>query len=628
MTQIVTLEKIKETIANWRVGVLPGIIVIALVIILRSIGSMQFLEWQAFDSFLGLRLQEPIEERVLIVGINENDIRSVGVYPIPDKEIAFILKKIHSLEPRVIGVDIFKDLPVEPGHTELLSTFKEINNLIAIEKVLPETIAPPPVLPSERVCFADQVIDSDGKLRRSLLLVKFLPETYKTSLSLCLAKAYLSHENISLETGFQDTGAIRFGNTELPRFVPNFGGYVHTDAGGVQILLNFRSGRERFRMVTLGDIKTGNFDPSWIRDRIVIIGMTAPSVKDFITTSAITSTKPAPGRVYGVEIQAHAVSQIISAVLNSRPLLKTWSEFSEYLWIIGWGVLGINFACLRKSPFVNFLSVGIASTFLILISYVLLTLGLWVPVIPTLLVFVLNGVGLMALYQYDQVLQSKINSRQAIIERTFEMIHNGPLQTLAKTLKYVRERNLPTNELLSELEKELEKLNYELRGVYEFLQAEPLIQDNSLYLGRGLELDLRDPIQEVLYQVYLYTLQRDFPCFKTIKIKIRSFDPIDDQYLNLEQKQGLCRFLEEALCNVGKHAIGVTRLEVSCKQKEGFYTLSILDNGSGINSSREGQGTQQFKNIAKQLNGNFRRFSLSPHGTLCELSWPVPKYWW
>jgi signal transduction histidine kinase len=354
--------------------------------------------------------------------------------------------------------------------------------------------------------------------------------------------------------------------------------------------------------------------------------MTAPSVKDFITTSATASTKPAPGRVYGVEIQAHAVSQIISAVLNSRPLLRTWSDSWEYLWIIAWGVLGINFARLRKSPFVNFLVIGIVSTALILISYLLLTLGLWVPVTPAVIVFVLNAVGLMALYQYDQVLQSKINARQAVIERTFEMIHNGPLQTLAKTLKYVRERSLPSNELLSELEKELEKLNYELRGVYEFLQAEPLIQDNSLYLGKGLELDLRDPIHEVLYQVYIYTLQRDFPYFKTLKIKIRLFDPIDDQYLSLEQKQGLCRFLEEALCNVGKHAIGVTRLEVTCKRKDGCYTLSVLDNGPGIRSSREGQGTQQFKNLAKQLNGNFRRSSVSPHGTLCELSWAASKF--
>jgi len=580
-------KRIKEEIAILRVGALPGITVIALVIILRLTGSMQSLEWLAFDSLLSLRPGEPIEERIVIVGINEDDIRSVGAYPIPDREIAVMLRKLQSLEPRIIGIDIFKDLPVEPGYGELVSAFQEIKNLIAIEKVLPEQIDPPPALPPEKVGFADQITDIDGNLRRSLLLVTSTPQAYKLSLSLCLAQAYLAHEGISLENGIRDRAALRFGNTELPRLRSNSEGYVRTDAGGIQLLLNFRSGRERFRTMTLGDIKTGKFDPNWIRDRIVIVGMAAPSVKDFITTSAITSTKPTTGRVYGVEIQAHAVSQIISAVLDSRPLLNTWSDPWEYLWIMGWGMFGIALARLTKYQYRNFIAVGIASTSLILMSYLLLTWGWWVPVIPAMLVLALNGIGLTALYQYDQVLHSKINARQVIIERTFETIHNGPLQTLAKTLKSVREQKLPPNELLPELEKELEKLNYELRGVYEYLQQEPLTQDNSLYLGRGIELNVQDPIYEVLYQVYSHTLERDFPCFKTLRRKARSFDPIDDRNLSIEQKQGLCRFLEEALCNVGRHAIGVTCLEVTYSYKEGCYTLSIIDDGVSIKSSKK-----------------------------------------
>jgi two-component sensor histidine kinase len=139
---------------------------------------------------------------------------------------------------------------------------------------------------------------------------------------------------------------------------------------------------------------------------------------------------------------------------------------------------------------------------------------------------------------------------------------------------------------------------------------------------------LKNPIHEVLYQVYNSTLERDFPCFKTLKVKIRTFDPISDRYLSLEQKIGLCRFLEEALCNVGKHAIGVTQLEVTCISYEGWCTLSIIDNGWGIHSSQEGRGTQQFKNLAKQLKGKYRRSPHFPKGTLCELSWPITRFCW
>ncbi|GAB1541454.1 hypothetical protein NUACC21_41250 [Scytonema sp. NUACC21] len=620
-------KKVKEEITIWRVGALPGIVVIGLVIATRLAGCMQALEWLFFDNFLRLRPQEPIDERVIIIGINEEDINDIGTYPIPDKELAILLRKLHDLNPRAIGLDIFRNLPVEPGYSELATAFHEIKDLIAIEKVLPEQVSPPMELSTEQVGFADQIIDNDGKLRRSLLAT---PTTkgYKFSLSLNLATAYLSRERIVLENGIHDENTIRFGNTELPRFLSNSGGYVQADDGGVQVLLNFRSGQERFRILSLQDIKTGNFKPDWIRDRVVIIGVVASSVKDLITTSAISSTKPAPGRVYGVEILAHNTSQIISTVLDGRPFLHTWSEGWEYIWILCWGLLGITFARLTKSPLINLLAVFFASINLVFASYILLLFwGLWVPITPAMLVLALNGVGMTALYQYDRALRSRMNARQSLIERTFETIHNGPLQTLAKTLKLVRDRDLPANELVAQLERELEKLNHELRGIYEFLQQEPITQDSCLYLGKGLILNLEDPIHEVLYQVYNSTLERDFPCFKTLKVKIRTFDPIGDRYLSIEQKLSLCRFLEEALCNVGKHAIGVSCLEVTCTSYEGWCTLSILDDGLGINSSKEGRGTQQFRNLARQLKGKFRRSSRFPKGTLCELSWPIKSFY-
>jgi len=627
LMQTEILRKLKEQIAIFGVGALPGILIIWLVIITRLTGYMQYLEWLAFDSFLRLRPPEPIDERILILGIDEKDIHSLKTYPVPDKEIAALLNRLQTYSPRVIGLDIVRDLPVEPGHAELVNTFKRTKNLIGIEKVLPDKFNPPPDLPPEQVGFVDQIPDNDGKLRRSLLGTP-TPQGYKFAFSLHLAKVYLAHQGISLENGKRDSAAMRFADTELPRLLPNSGVYVRIDTGGIQLLLNFRSGRERFRTLSLNDIKTGNFQPEWIRDRIVIIGMTTPSAKDFTTTSAIPSAKSAPpGQVYGVEIHAHAVSQIISATLENRPLLNTWSDNWEYIWIFGWGILGICLAKFTKSPLKNLLFVGIANTSLIAISYLLLILGWWVPVIPAILVLAFNGVAMTALYQYDQAWHFRIKAHKIVIERTFETIHNGPLQTLGKALKRIRDQDLPPHELLVEIEKELEKLNHEMQGIYEFLLREPISQDRSLYLGTSLELNLQDPIHELLYQVYSHTLERDFPCFKTIRVKIRTFDSIDEQNLNFEQKRGLCRFLEEALCNVGKHAAGVTRLEVTFSPSEGWYILRIVDDGLGVNSFRKGRGTQQFRNLARELKGKFRLIQLSPRGTLCELSWPMSRFW-
>ncbi|XWK88922.1 MAG: CHASE2 domain-containing protein [Phormidium sp.] len=619
------LQGIQEQLRIWRTGTIPGIIVIVIVIIARSLGYLQSLELAVFDRFLRLRPPESIDRRITIIGIDEEDIRTVRTYPIPDREIAQLINKLQQYKPKVIGLDIIRDLPVEPGHSSLVTTFNNTKNLIGIEKVLPAEYAPPPTLPTKQVGFVDAILDYDGNLRRSLLATP-TPKGYKFSLSLKLAETYLASQGIKLENGIKDSETMRFGSTELPRFLSKTGGYVKVDSGGIQILLNFRSGEKRFRRISLNQLKKGEYDPQWLRDRIIIIGLTAPSIKDNINTAAIRSTDPAPGVVYGVEIQAHAVSQIVSAVLDKRPLLHSWSEEWEYLWILFWGIVGISLGKITQSPGKNIVIVGVASIILLGIAYFCIIFGWWIPVLPAMILLVVNGVVLTAFYQYDCALRARISDRQMLIERTFDTIHNGPLQKLAAILRDLQEQNLPQQQ---QLIKDLKYVNSELRAIYEFMQKETVIQADNLYLERRLEINLQAPIHELLYQVYIHTLERNLPYFQTLRIKVYSFVPIDNEQLSIEQKQGLCRFLEEALCNVGKHAIGVTRLSVTCTEEENWYTLSIVDNGQGINSSSEGRGTQQFKNLARQLKGKFTRKALAKKGTVCEITWPVKKkYWW
>lgn len=597
---------------------MPGLVVVAIVCLARLTGTLQFWEWGAFDYLLRLRPDEGIDERVTIVGIDEADIQHIKAYPIPDREIATLIQKLQSYRPKVIGLDIIRSLPVEPGHHELLEVFNQTKNLIAIAKVLPEKIPPPP-LSSQQVGFSDAIADADGYLRRGLLGTP-TNEGYKFSFALQLAKYYLATQNISLENGLHDRQAMRFGNAELPRFTPNFGGYVGTDAGGVQVLVNYRSGRERFRKLSLQQIKAGKFNPSWIRDRIILIGVTSPGV-DLINSAVAANSNPGAGKVYGVEFQAHAVSQIISAVRDRRPLLNAWSEGWEYLWILAWGFLGMTLSRLRQSPIENALTVSLSIITLLGISYILLILGWWIPLVPAVLVLGLNGIGLAAFYQYDRALKTRIAERQLIIDSMFDTIHNGPLQTLARILRRVRDEDLPPSQLIAELE----GLNRELRAVYESASKEAVAEAESLYLADGQEINLQAPLHEILYTVYRQTLERDFPHFKTLKVKIRTFEPIDEQNLSAEQKRSICRFLEEALCNVGKHAVEVTRLSATCTQKDGWCTICVTDNGVGIATPTEGRGTQQSKNLAQQLHGKFERSPLSPRGTRCELTWRVGK---
>lgn len=633
-------ESLGRELAVWRVGALPGLLVIALVVAVRLVGGLQFFERFALDYMLRLRFPEPTDERILVVGINEQDIRQLG-YPISDQTLATLLQSLERYQPSVIGLDIFRDMPMEPGHAGLVNVFRTNQNIIGIEKILDSqtslSINPPPALPSDQIGFVDAVLDTDGYLRRSLLGATDANEQYKFSLTLRLAERYLATHGVTLTNGIRDPVAMRFGNVELTRFQANTGGYVGADAGGNQILINFRSGAEPFHQVSMQEVLTGQVPADWIRDRVVLVGYTALSVKD--TVSSVTASRTNPGLVFGVEIQAHAVSQIVSAVLDGRALLQVWPEGWEYFWIIVWGGIGISLGRFIRSPFKLLLGLGVAVAILISICYGLLLLSWWVPLVPALLVLMLNGTGLTAalFYQHTQDLKARLHDRQLAIDETFDAIHNGPLQTLAQLLRNTQDQALSTEQLHTDLA----RLNRELRAVYDTVQIETLADGKTFYLNSDLKLNLDHPMHEVLYEVYTHTLSRDLPCFKTLKLKVTTFDEMDERFLRIEQKRGLCRFLEEALCNVGKHAAGVTRLDVICKQEKNQNVICVIDNGIPDVMPDEsqrfvaGRGTQQARELARQLGGTFQRNpveklaspSASVQGTVCQLTWSVSKPW-
>ncbi|MEG4530748.1 CHASE2 domain-containing protein [Microcoleus sp. D2_18a_D3] len=643
-------QAVKAGVTTWGRGALPGVMVIVAVMMARLSGALQFWELVAFDQFLRLRPPEPMDERIVIVGITEEDIQRARTYPIPDRNIADLLKRLQTYRPIAIGLDIVRDIPVEPGHAELTSVFRSSKNAIGVEIALPDRsgfiVKPPPALPPEQVGFADAVLDADGYQRRSLLGTNNDRQEYRFSFAIRLAERYLATRGIKLGNGIRDREAMRFGSIEFTRVQSNSGGYVGADAGGNQILLNVRSGTMPFRVLSLEQIKAGQVDPNWIRGKIVLIGMMSFSAKDLASSGAIAGINP--GRIYGVEMQAHETSQMISAVLDRRPLLQVWGEGWETLWIAVWGLLGMSLGQFLRSPWKILIGLSVASISPIALCYWLILLGWWVPIVPVLLVLVLNGAGLTAalFYRHEQELRLRLEERQFAIEQTFNAIHSGPLQTLVVILRTAQEQATPPLFL-----PELQRLNQELRAVYGSVQRDAIADEPHLRMGSAIELALQAPLHELLYKVYSNTLEQELPYLKTIKFKIVQFDPLNTSHLRLEHKRALCRFLEEALCNVGKHAIEATRLTVICTQEGDRQVIRVADNGRGKQSQSEtlslaeidrdrgitedpnpklqpsGLGTQLAKNLAKQLGGAFRRYPNQPKGTVCELTWPAKRRW-
>ena len=614
-----------------RQQLLPGITIVGFLILARLLGLFQGIELRTLDTFLRWRPAETTDERILIVGIDDADIQQMDAYPMPDEDMAMLIEALSEQEPRAIGIDIYRDLPHEPGHQAFLDVLASQANIIGVEKVIGGAVPPPATLPPEKVGFVDFPLDTDGFVRRAYLgslpsLTAPDPDRFRFSFGLKLAETYLAEENIPLDNGIRNPENFRFGDTELFSLSPRAGSYVDFDDAGLQILINPRSGQVPFYMVSMADVMAGAVDAELIRDRIVIIGITSISVKDLVNSAAINSRNP--GLVYGVEMHAHITSQILSTVLDNRPMLRVWGNGWEYLWIIAWGITGIVLGRKFHRPASYVLVTGLTGLGLTGASFALLWLGgWWLPVIPSVVALTMNSLILPSIFLYDKTLRDRIEERQQIIEerqqiieRTYDDIHSGPLQTLAILLQQ-REKLEPA------FGQKLEDLDSEIRTIYERLLRESLLEEYQFQMVTGAVIDLRSPIKEILYQVYDETLKRDFQGFDSIKVYAPDFQPLSIEGLSFNDKRSLCRFLEEALCNVGKHANKPKRIEVLCCVDNYYNVIRIKDNGQSqtatdIDIERQGRGTQQAKALAKRLRGTYNR-DVEETGTTCELKWPI-----
>ena len=395
---------LKRLFWEWRGVWITTPSIAALILIGRSASLLQSGEWAAYDQFFRLRALEPRDDRIVIVGINEADVQKIGQAIIPDGIYAKLLEKLKARHPKAIGLDIYRDQPVEPGHQELVQVFKSTPNLVGIQKVVGnssrETVPPPPVLKAKgQVGANDLLTDEDGKVRRGLLYVADRDGKPGPSFGLYLALLYLEGFGI-VPQSIEGTQNWQLGKTKVVRFGANDGGYVRAPAGGYQVLLNYREPGRHFDTVSLTDILEDRVSPDWGRDRIILIGAVGESFQDLFFTPY---TRSPSGRMAGVEIHANLASQIISAAKDGRPLIKTWSEPLEALWILLWSGIGaiLNWRLryaggLKSRSFQGAVGLFLAGSALLGITYTAFLGGWWIPVVPPFLALAGSAIAITA----------------------------------------------------------------------------------------------------------------------------------------------------------------------------------------------------------------------------------------
>jgi CHASE2 domain-containing sensor protein/nitrogen-specific signal transduction histidine kinase len=533
---------------RWQRISLTALLVSAAVIGLQQAGALRFLEAAALDQFLRHRPLEAHDPRIVLVTIEEADLTRLRQPTLSDAVLAQVLQQIKQQQPRVIGLDLYRDLPVEPGHSDLTAVFGSTPHLVGVQKAVGgeagTTVAPPPVLAElGQVSASDVIVDEDGIVRRILLSLRDAEDQVILGFAAKITLDYLQTDGIQLEAIHPDRQHLRLGKAEFLPLQPNAGGYVRADVGGYQILSNFRRFRQDFTRISIAQLLHGQIAPDGMRDRIVLIGSTAASSNDRLHTPLHDQQATLPGTP-GVVVHANFISQLLSAAIEGRPLLRTWAEPWEAGWTLVVAIGGSMLGWMLRSPQKTAVVTAIASSGLGLIAYLLFLQGWWVPLIPPIVALV----------------------TAAILSKSFDLWHS-----LLRSNQYLEEYALTLEQKVADRTQELREKNQLLQQeIHQHQQTEIALQKardaaeaasraKSRFLAT-MSHELRTPLSTILGYAQLMLMDD-------------TLDVDQTESLNIINTSGehLLELLNDVL-TMSKIEAGRTTLHLTC-----FSLPSLLD---------------------------------------------------
>lgn len=334
---------------------------IGTMILLRQAGALRPAELAGHDLIvtLGRHLPSRPDPGVVVLGIDSRDKVALD-WPLPDSVVTDVVEKLASLEPAAIGLDFFRgDRPVgplgaaaDPAETDrLVARLEATPNVVVIldtfRAELPQRLVRLASPEIDRVASPTLVPDEDDVLRRGILGDVFPdPEVAEPvlglwSLSAALVRLATADEAL-VPRGPVAEDAMPLGRRVVPPLAAGAGPYAGSDlaGGGYEFLASWPV--PDLPVLRLADLLEGRLDPALVRGKIVLVGATARSVGDMVTSPILGQASKAalPGRtVFGVEAHAQFTAQLLMEARGQVPPLAPAPPLS---WIAALAVASLG----------------------------------------------------------------------------------------------------------------------------------------------------------------------------------------------------------------------------------------------------------------------------------------------
>jgi len=345
-------------------GVLLLGLLVALVLI-ADIPGVRALRSVSFDAYQSLVPRVRRAAPVVIVAIDEDSLRRYGQWPWPRTWLARIVGNIADARPAAIGIDILMPEPdrLSPARLpELVAgldreTAQRLASLPSNDAVLAQAMQGPRVVlgiagletrdpettggvrqvpvrsiggdPAPLVRRFESALRSldeidraavghgltsvdpeRGVVRRAPLLAR-VGDRLVASLGVEMLRVVEGAPPLLVRVAGSRVETVRVGDFVLPS-APDGSAWIHY------------SRHDPTRFVSAAEVLAGRADPQLFKDRLVLIGVIALGLADYLAT-------PVADRMSGVEIHAQLLENMVEGSLLSRPRLVQWIEVGALL---------------------------------------------------------------------------------------------------------------------------------------------------------------------------------------------------------------------------------------------------------------------------------------------------------
>ncbi len=409
----------KRYLARAFLGIVTTIGVLGHVVGYYSVPYINQIEDLLYDTRVRMSAPRGVDERIVIVAIDEASLDEHGHWPFTREKFASMMHNLWDYGAVVVGFDVLfaerdesadvrllRDLATEVGDDLFRKRLDEFEPLIDRDRLFAEALQEGPSIlgyffdTNEETAFVRGALPFPAfELHESMMESVFLPrgEGYVSTLPALMDASYSAgfinnplidrdgvvrrtpllseyelgvYESLSLATA-----ATYLDTITMPKFVDSstfMGDYpplegvelagldlnIPIDVQGA-VLVPYRGPAGSFPYVSVGSVISGNVsDPSIFEGKIALIGATAPGMEDLRTTPF--------GSIYpGVEIHANVIAGILDGKFRWEP---AYTAAAEMIAIAGFGLL-VSLLLPALSPVISTLVMLLVTAVALAVNY-------------------------------------------------------------------------------------------------------------------------------------------------------------------------------------------------------------------------------------------------------------------